>query len=115
MHSVQSLRPISHVHLNHSLISHYKRDKMVQIWPINLAIAVEYWNWLSSKLHPGLDFNRTKHSQIGTGYLANSTNSRWNMAIAVEYWNWLSSKFDKVMSRSFSLTCFRNNNLFTDP
>jgi hypothetical protein len=88
---------------------------MVQIWPINLAIAVEYWNWLSSKLHPGLDFNRTKHSQIGTGYLANSTNSRWNMAIAVEYWNWLSSKFDKVMSRSFSLTCFRNNNLFTDP
>ena len=29
-----------------------------------MAIAVEYWNWLSSKLHPGLDFNGTRHSQI---------------------------------------------------
>ena len=30
-HSVQSLRPISHVHRNRSLISHYKRDKMVVV------------------------------------------------------------------------------------
>jgi hypothetical protein len=46
-----------------------------RVGQLTLAIAVEYWNWLSSKLHPGLYFNRTKHSQIGTGYLANSTNS----------------------------------------
>jgi hypothetical protein len=31
-----------------------------RVGQLTLAIAVEYWNWLSSKLHPGLDFNRTK-------------------------------------------------------
>ena len=53
-HFVQSLRPISHVYRNHSLISHYKRDKMVVVvidvfifGQLTLAIAVEYLRiWL---------------------------------------------------------------------